>query len=87
MPIAAPTPSARDRATAVRATIKKLGPGLTTPTANAPRTARSDNTTCMGLYNIVFNAPCELLKMAAHQLGDFVRSIVYEGMITIRNDV
>src|SRR5437899_523430 len=36
MPKAAATPWERERDTAVRATITKLGPGLTTPTANAP---------------------------------------------------
>jgi hypothetical protein len=44
MPKAAIKPSRREDATAVRATIRKLGPGLTTPTASAPLMANNDPT-------------------------------------------
>src|SRR5260221_14635518 len=40
MPSAAAMPARRDTASAVRTTRTKLGPGLTTPTASAPRMAR-----------------------------------------------
>src|SRR6185369_12188096 len=44
MPTAAATPSDRDDDIAVRATITKLGPGLTTPTVRAVMTPKRADT-------------------------------------------
>jgi hypothetical protein len=47
MPSAAPNPSARELATAVRATIMKLGPGLIAPSVTAPAILTIDHVSSM----------------------------------------